>query len=97
MALFSNDAGNAGIRPRPINTLPEPIHKALAEVAYASRRFQRIVAYSATGGITFTFGGLKIDDTAQVIATDWRPSDRQDTSANQRQIDNNGKRIATTT
>jgi tricarballylate dehydrogenase len=31
------------------------------------------VAYSATGGITFTFGGLKIDDHARVIATDWRP------------------------
>ena len=31
------------------------------------------VAYSATGGITFTFGGLKIDDKARVIATDWRP------------------------
>jgi tricarballylate dehydrogenase len=31
------------------------------------------VAYSATGGITFTFGGLKIDESARVIATDWRP------------------------
>lgn len=31
------------------------------------------VAYSATGGITFTFGGLKIDETAQVVGTDWRP------------------------
>jgi tricarballylate dehydrogenase len=31
------------------------------------------VAYSVTGGITFTFGGLKIDDHAQVIGTDWRP------------------------
>jgi len=31
------------------------------------------VAYSATGGITFTFGGLKIDTDARVIATDWRP------------------------
>ncbi len=31
------------------------------------------VAYSATGGITFTFGGLKINDQAQVIGTDWRP------------------------
>jgi tricarballylate dehydrogenase len=31
------------------------------------------VAYSVTGGITFTFGGLKIDDNAQVIGTDWRP------------------------
>jgi len=31
------------------------------------------VAYSATGGITFTFGGLKIDDQARVIGTDWRP------------------------
>ena len=30
------------------------------------------VAYSATGGITFTFGGLKIDDQARVIGTDWR-------------------------
>jgi tricarballylate dehydrogenase len=25
-----------------------------------------------TGGITFTFGGLKIDENAQVIGTDWR-------------------------
>jgi len=31
------------------------------------------VAYSATGGITFTFGGLKIDADARSIATDWRP------------------------
>jgi tricarballylate dehydrogenase len=30
-------------------------------------------AYSATGGITFTFGGLKTNSNAQVIATDWRP------------------------
>lgn len=30
-------------------------------------------AYSATGGITFTFGGLKIDRDARVIGTDWRP------------------------
>jgi tricarballylate dehydrogenase len=30
-------------------------------------------AYSVTGGITFTFGGLKIDADAQVIGTDWRP------------------------
>ncbi len=31
------------------------------------------VAYSATGGVTFTFGGLKIDEEARVIGTDWRP------------------------
>jgi tricarballylate dehydrogenase len=30
-------------------------------------------AYSATGGITFTFGGLKVDENAQVVGTDWRP------------------------
>lgn len=30
-------------------------------------------AYPATGGITFTFGGLKINPEAQVIGTDWRP------------------------
>jgi tricarballylate dehydrogenase len=30
-------------------------------------------AYSATGGITFTFGGLKVNEKAQVIGTDWRP------------------------
>jgi tricarballylate dehydrogenase len=30
-------------------------------------------AYSVTGGITFTFGGLKIGENAQVIGTDWRP------------------------
>ena len=27
----------------------------------------------STGGITFTFGGLKINEHAQVIATDWKP------------------------
>ncbi len=32
-------------------------------------------AYSATGGITFTFGGLRVNTDAQVIATDWRPID----------------------
>ena len=31
------------------------------------------VAYSATGGITFTFGGVRIDEAARVIGTDWRP------------------------
>ena len=31
------------------------------------------VAYSATGGITFTFGGLRINEQAEVIGTDWRP------------------------
>jgi tricarballylate dehydrogenase len=31
------------------------------------------VAYPVTGGITFTFGGLRIDQNAQVIATDWKP------------------------
>ena len=30
-------------------------------------------AYSATGGITFTFGGLRINEQAEVIGTDWRP------------------------
>ena len=30
-------------------------------------------AYSATGGITFTFGGLKVNQSAEVIGTDWRP------------------------
>jgi tricarballylate dehydrogenase len=30
-------------------------------------------AYSATGGITFTFGGVKVDEQARVIGTDWRP------------------------
>ena len=30
-------------------------------------------AYSVTGGITFTFGGLKVDEHTRVIATDWRP------------------------
>ncbi|CAN5177718.1 FAD-dependent tricarballylate dehydrogenase TcuA [soil metagenome] len=31
------------------------------------------VAYSATGGITFTFGGLRVNEQAEVIGTDWRP------------------------
>ncbi|GGE54081.1 tricarballylate dehydrogenase [Agaricicola taiwanensis] len=30
-------------------------------------------AYSATGGITFTFGGLKTTENAEVVGTDWRP------------------------
>ncbi len=30
-------------------------------------------AYSVTGGITFTFGGLKVDENANVVGTDWRP------------------------
>ncbi len=30
-------------------------------------------AFSATGGITFTFGGLKVSENAEVIGTDWRP------------------------
>ena len=31
------------------------------------------VAWPVTGGITFTFGGLKVSQDAQVIATDWKP------------------------
>ncbi|MGD9845476.1 MAG: FAD-binding protein, partial [Variibacter sp.] len=30
-------------------------------------------AYSATGGITFTFGGLRVNEKTEVIGTDWRP------------------------
>jgi tricarballylate dehydrogenase len=30
-------------------------------------------AYPVTGGITFSFGGLKVNDRAQVIGTDWEP------------------------
>lgn len=30
-------------------------------------------AYPVTGGITFSFGGVKVSDTAQVIGTDWNP------------------------
>jgi tricarballylate dehydrogenase len=30
-------------------------------------------SWPVTGGITFTFGGLKINEHAQVIATDWKP------------------------
>ncbi len=30
-------------------------------------------AYSVTGGITFTFGGLKINEHSNVVGTDWRP------------------------
>jgi len=30
-------------------------------------------AYPVTGGITFTFGGLKINTDAQVISTGWKP------------------------
>ena len=30
-------------------------------------------AYSVTGGITFTFGGLRINENAQVVGTDFRP------------------------
>lgn len=30
-------------------------------------------AYSATGGITFTFGGLRTSENAEVVGTDWRP------------------------
>jgi tricarballylate dehydrogenase len=29
-------------------------------------------AYSATGGITFTFGGLRVTEQAEVVGTDWR-------------------------
>jgi tricarballylate dehydrogenase len=30
-------------------------------------------AWPVTGGITFSFGGLKVNDHAQVIGTDWNP------------------------
>jgi len=31
------------------------------------------VAYPVTGGITFTFGGVKVDDRARVMSTAWTP------------------------
>ncbi len=31
------------------------------------------MSYPVTGGITFTFGGLKVNGDARVIATDWKP------------------------
>jgi tricarballylate dehydrogenase len=31
------------------------------------------VAYPVTGGITFTFGGIRINEHAQVIGTSWAP------------------------
>jgi len=31
------------------------------------------IAYPVTGGITFSFGGLKVNDRAQVVGTDWNP------------------------
>ena len=31
------------------------------------------VSWPVTGGITFTFGGLKIDKQARVISTGWKP------------------------
>ena len=31
------------------------------------------VAYPVTGGITFTFGGVRINDQAQVMSTAWAP------------------------
>ena len=31
------------------------------------------VAYPVTGGITFTFGGVRVDDHARVISTSWAP------------------------
>jgi tricarballylate dehydrogenase len=30
-------------------------------------------AYPVTGGITFSFGGLKVNEHSQVLGTDWRP------------------------
>jgi tricarballylate dehydrogenase len=31
------------------------------------------VAYPVTGGITFTFGGVRVDERAQVVSTAWAP------------------------
>ena len=31
------------------------------------------VAYPVTSGITFTFGGVKVNDRAQVLDTSWQP------------------------
>ena len=31
------------------------------------------VSYPVTGGITFTFGGIKVTKDAQVVASDWKP------------------------
>ena len=31
------------------------------------------LAWPVTGGITFSFGGLKVNEHAQVVGTDWQP------------------------
>src|SRR5216684_3433719 len=49
---------------------PQTVGSILDAIA---RHWRVAHAYSATGGITFTFGGLKVDENAQVIGTDWRP------------------------
>jgi tricarballylate dehydrogenase len=40
-----------------------------------ARRLDRppFVAYPVTGGITFTFGGVRVNDRAQVVSTRWEP------------------------
>ena len=32
-----------------------------------------VAAYPVTGGITFTFGGVRINERAQVLSTAWAP------------------------
>src|SRR5258707_12866252 len=52
---------------------PSPSRRSKPRHTEAASLKSAYYAYSATGGITFTFGGLRVDENAQVIATDWRP------------------------
>jgi tricarballylate dehydrogenase len=47
---------------------------ALAKSNWAQRLdTPPFVAYPVTGGITFTFGGVRVNDCAQVMSTSWAP------------------------
>jgi tricarballylate dehydrogenase len=47
---------------------------ALAKSNWAQRLdTPPFVAYPVTGGITFTFGGVRVNDRAQVMSTSWVP------------------------
>ena len=81
-ALRTLDAYNAAAPSRGANDGFDPTQKdglstsglSPEKTNWATRLDQPpFLAYSATGGVTFTFGALKIDDDARVIGTDWRP------------------------
>jgi tricarballylate dehydrogenase len=72
LAGYNEAASNGAFDPTARDGLAAPL--ALPKSNWAQRLDTApFVAYPVTGGITFTFGGVKVNDKAQVMSTSWAP------------------------